>query len=203
MQAKINRFSWNYTHLLMCVNIGEFMSVKSKNVIAKTLLNLMEQYRFDEITISEVCANTSLVRKTFYNNFTSKGDVITYIVDSLIKEYMDMIMKQKQFNQREMSLLFFQFGQKNKAIISLLIKNNLFYVFQNMFNEQLPSLNILISGNMLNNLSNDDIAYIFAFNSAGVTRMLELWIKTGLKKSPKEMSDLYTVAVKDVRKIML
>lgn len=63
-------------------------------------------------------------------------------------------MEQKQFTQNEMSYLFFIFRQKNKDIILLLIKNNLFYIFQNMFKEQLPSINNLMLGSKLNNLSN-------------------------------------------------
>lgn len=174
------------------------MSTKSKDMIAESFIHLLKAYPYNEITISEICANTSLARKTFYNNFASKEEVIFHIVNKLIRKYIDMVMKEKQFTQKKMSHLFFEFGYQNKDIISLFISHDIFYLFQQKFNEHLPAINILISNNKLNSLSDEDIAYVFAFNSAGVTRMLELWIKTGLKKTTQEMSDLYTIAARNV-----
>ncbi len=167
------------------------MSKKSKELISETLIHLMEDYPFDVITISEICGNTSVVRKTFYNNFSSKEDVIAFIVEKLIAEYLEMIREDSSFTTREMSYLYFCFGEKNEKVLSMLIDNNLFYIFRNQFNDLLPSINPLVPGNKLNELSDDDLKYVFAFNSAGVTHLLEIWIKTGFKKTAREMSEIY------------
>jgi len=167
------------------------MSKKSKELISTTLLDLMGKYPFNEITISEICGNTSIVRKTFYNNFSSKEDVIAYIVEKLVVEYFEMVKEENSHTTKEMSYLYFRFGKKHKGIMSLLIENNLFYIFRNQFNELLPTLNPRVPGNLLTNLSEDDLKYVFAFNSAGVTHMLEIWIKTGFERTAREMSEIY------------
>lgn len=179
------------------------MSQKSQEIISKALLNLMETSPFDEITVSEICAHTSLVRKTFYNNFSSKEDVISYIVTNLIQQYTSMIIEQKQFTQQSMSYLFFQFGQQNKDTLLLLIKYKLFYIFQCEFKEQLPYINRMVPNNSLTDLKDDEVSYIFAFNTAGITCLLELWLKNNLNKTPEEMSTLYMTAARDYRALLV
>jgi AcrR family transcriptional regulator len=167
------------------------MSIKSKELIANTLIELMKDNPFDVITISEICGSASLVRKTFYNNFVSKEKVIEYIVEKLVAEYLNMIKEEKSFSPKEMSYLYFCFGKNNGKIMSMLIDNKLFYIFRNQFNQLLPSINILVPNNKLITMSDDDLKYVFAFHSAGVIHLLEIWIKTGFKKTAREMSDIY------------
>ncbi len=175
------------------------MSKKSKDIIAKTLIALMETNNFYEITISEVCDNTPLVRKTFYNNFSSKEDVIKYIAINLINEYFDSVKKLPSFSLKEISYSYFYFGKKNKKLISLLINNNLFYLFLGEFNGILPTINMLVPRNRLVNIPEKDLKYIYAFHSAGVNNMLKLWTKSDFEKTPEEMSELYYLLTQSVQ----
>lgn len=63
------------------------MATKSKQIIVDTFLDILRENPYEVITISEVLANTPLVRKTFYNNFSSKDDIVRYICKDLMAEY--------------------------------------------------------------------------------------------------------------------
>lgn len=167
------------------------MSKRSKDIISATLIHLMEESPFEAITISEICDHTTLVRKTFYNNFDSKEAVITYVIEKLVLDYLAMIKEVNIFTPREMSYLYFHFGKSNQKIMSMLLENNLFHLFRVEFEKCLPSINPLIPNNKYQSLSGEDLDYVFAFHTAGVIRILELWIQTGFKKSAREMSEIY------------
>ena len=55
-------------------------AIRTRNEIAGALLNLMENYPYNEITVKQIILETDLVRKTFYRNFSSKDDVLIYIM---------------------------------------------------------------------------------------------------------------------------
>jgi len=175
------------------------MSKKSKDIISNTFVDLLERYDFNKITISEICDNTSLVRKTFYNNFSTKEEVIAYVVEKLVLEYHASVNDLSVHSPLEISYLFFCFGKKNENIMTLLIKNNLFHLFRASFEKHLPTINNQIPNNKYNVLSNDDLSYVFAFHTTGVLRMLELWIENGFNKSPREMSQIYSTIISGVQ----
>ena len=167
------------------------MSTRSKDIISSTLLTLMETSSFNEITVSEICSNALLARKTFYNNFDSKEDVISYAVEKLVLEYHETLSEVNVYSPLEISYLFFCFGKKHEKFMTLLIENNLYHLFKVCFETHLPAINALVPQNKLNVLKDDQLRYVFAFHTSGVLRMLELWIEDGFTKTAREMSHIY------------
>lgn len=56
---------------------------QSKEKISKALLSIMEQYDFQEITITQISQEARLSRKTFYRLFSTKTDVLNYYFEYL------------------------------------------------------------------------------------------------------------------------
>ena len=51
-------------------------AVRSRQEISTALLKLMQEYLYAEISVKQIIMETSLARKTFYLNFSSKDDVL-------------------------------------------------------------------------------------------------------------------------------
>lgn len=168
------------------------MSKKSKELIISSFMEILEENPYDVITICEVLANTPLERKTFYNNFKNKEDIVCHICKILIEHYITVLKRTKGMTLVILTELFYQFGEENKDIFTLLHNRNLFHFFVNEFNhinqridEQKPSF--ITPDSNLYSLSPEDFAFVFAFHSAGTLSMFELWVKTGFLKSKEEM----------------
>ena len=172
------------------------MSNKSKNMIAEALMRQLGVKPFEDISVSDICANASLARKTFYNNFGSKESVVEHIADKLMSVYQKMLAEEKADSLKAMAYLYFCFGEKYKKVLCVFIENNLFYLFVKQFDKLLPSINALVFGDRINITGDDNLKYVFAFNSAGVNRLLEIWIENGQKETPKEMGDIYNSITK-------
>lgn len=167
------------------------MSKRSKDTISKAFLNLLENNNICEITISKICENTNLVRKTFYNNFKTKEEVLIYITKELINNYDSLIKQESSLTLNKAVNLFFKFGKENINILKVIINNNLFSVFLDEFNIYFSLLvkNIQLNKEILTDDMNQK--YINIFNSAGLTNLLKQWILNDFDKSEEEMTNLY------------
>ncbi|MBR2527737.1 MAG: TetR family transcriptional regulator [Blautia sp.] len=58
----------------------------SQAMIAQTLLALMQQKAYDQISVSELCRDAGISRQTFYSLFSSKENVVTFL---LRKQYYE------------------------------------------------------------------------------------------------------------------
>jgi len=167
------------------------LSINSKEIISEALFELMEGKSYESITISEICNNTSLVRKTFYNNFSSKDAVILYEIRKLAAEFNKNIVSVGETSPRESAYLFFAFAKGHRKIMNILLDNNLFHVFSAEFESFLPDSNTIISESNIMNLDPNTTSYISAFHSAGMVRMLTIWLENDCSTSVSNISDIY------------
>lgn len=173
--------------------------MESKEIFINSFLEILKENPYDVITVSEVVANTLLVRKTFYNNFSSKEDMVRYICERLMTEYMTMLTRESEFSLYGFSRTFFEFGRSNKEIFSLLLDNKLFHIFSEIFHKHMARINSIMPQSLLNALSEENVTYVFTFHAAGTLAMFELWVKAGFDKSIDEMAQIYTSIVQEVR----
>ncbi len=55
--------------------------------ITAALIELMEQYPFEEISVSQICQEAQVGRASFYRNYESKKDILKKHMDDLIREW--------------------------------------------------------------------------------------------------------------------
>lgn len=58
-----------------------------RDVIADTMLEMLETKTIDNITVSSIIKETEISSRTFYNNFQDKYDVCNYIYDRILDKY--------------------------------------------------------------------------------------------------------------------
>jgi AcrR family transcriptional regulator len=57
--------------------------------VRKSLIDLMGEQKFEDITISMLCKNAGISRKTFYMHYSSLDDVITDIGKDMYNQMSD------------------------------------------------------------------------------------------------------------------
>lgn len=67
-------------------------AVQSQCMIADALYRLMQKKEFHRITITEICEEADVGRKTFYRNFDWKEDVVDFQLSLLCAEYEKEIL---------------------------------------------------------------------------------------------------------------
>ena len=62
-------------------------ALRSQELICKAMCALMGALPFAEITVTRICQEAGVGRKTFYRNFERKEDVVELMIDYLREEY--------------------------------------------------------------------------------------------------------------------
>ena len=183
-------------------------AVRSRQEISTALLKLMQEYPYAEISVKQIIMETSLARKTFYLNFSSKDDVLESILDELIREYTEALSQTNEEKNpagtenldeaisvdttgkvdtitNPLSVIF-SFCDKNKTFLSLLHKNKMLYLLLIRLNEFLPEYSKTedMSSNpfaiLMGELEPD---YLIAFNVGAIWNVLFKWIDRGMVDS--------------------
>ena len=183
-------------------------AVRSRREISNALLKLMQEHPYAEISVKQIIMETSLARKTFYLNFSSKDDVLESILDELIREYTEALSKANEEKNpagtknldeaisvdttgkvdtitNPLSVIF-SFCDKNKDLLSLLYKNKMLYLLLIRLNAFLPEYSKTedMSSNPFVKLMGElEPDYLIAFNVGAIWNVLFKWIDRGMVDS--------------------
>ena len=62
-------------------------ALQSQNMIVDALFRLLQRKSFQQVTVTELCEEAAVGRKTFYRNFAWKEDVVDFWLDLRCAEY--------------------------------------------------------------------------------------------------------------------
>ena len=147
------------------------------------LLTLLKKKSYKDVSITELCTQANFSRKTFYDHFSTKDDLLDYLADDLALGY-------RYTDNQSGTLHYFEFWYALKDWVSVLIENNLWdYVISQSTKQLLPLLREHEWDTMLGDYVNMKDMCI-EFISAGQLRLVYLWYLEGFKKSPQELANL-------------
>ena len=67
-------------------------AIQSQHMIADALFSLMKRKPFQQITVTEICVEAAVGRKTFYRNFELREDVIDFWLDLRCEECRELLL---------------------------------------------------------------------------------------------------------------
>ena len=94
-----------------------------------SLLNLMMQQPYQNITVVDICREADIPRRTFYHYFGSKEDVLESLIETLMQQCFlegtfDIPLGREHMEQRFAKIFRFWDGENRKKLDAL-IKNGL------------------------------------------------------------------------------
>lgn len=160
-----------------------------KECIADALIQLLKTKPFDEITITQITDVAGVGRSTYYRNFTSKEDVLSYKLYILglrwlLKERLSSDMDSEEllkkyccfvYEIRDLLTLLYQNGQTNVLIYSL-------YKYLGPKEGEDKRVALRKSG--------------LVFGGFGI---LYEWLKSGMEEEPDELAQLLIEGWRELR----
>ncbi|MDO5039738.1 TetR/AcrR family transcriptional regulator [Clostridium sp.] len=166
------------------------LAIKSQNWIAKSLLKLMKYQPYKDITVTQICQEANLVRKTFYRNFDSKEDILHFIFDNLFNDFQ----RNKNFDKlspKEIIYLYYSYWIKHKDLLKLIHENNLFFLINKKYINYTESFISLLPDTKIQLLENNNLSpYFFNFIASSMSSILELWVKRDFNESVDVITNL-------------
>lgn len=151
-----------------------------KECLADALIKLLRKKPLNKISVPEIAETAQVGRTTYFRNFSSKQEAITFKLVKLWERWTNdhNIIERKNFSA-ENGLTFFEFNYSIKDLLSLFYERGLQSAVYDAF------YSIMVSQNEENVLE----CYRGLFYSYGLFGLLDGWIKRGFRETPEEMQE--------------
>lgn len=153
-----------------------------KKQLTKTLLELLQEKSFNEISIKELTETAQVSRVSFYRNYKDKESILCDYTNQKIHTWqMDYMLKNKDKSDTEdMFGSMFAHFKENKEYYILLYKQGLSHILLTTIKE--------LSGPKPEQPNIE--AYVAAFVAYGLYGWIEEWFSRGMTESADLMTQL-------------
>lgn len=143
-------------------------------MIADALVRLMARKPFAQITVTEICSEACVGRKTFYRNFELREDAIDFLLDHLVEQYRSEITELSTAQHLHHHL---EFIARHAALLILLYQNGFHETVSMKFSAFLPDTMPLWSHDSIKQ------QYRSQYIIAGIEAIVRVWIERGFQES--------------------
>ena len=143
-------------------------------MIADALFSLMKRKPFQQITVTEICDEAAVGRKTFYRNFELREDVIDFWLDLRCEECREVLLPVPTEEQLYHYCIFLK---KYMDELITLYQNGLHPIVEKKFSIFLPYTMSLWSDDPVTQ------EYRSQYIIAGIDAIIRVWVTRGFQES--------------------
>lgn len=177
-------------------------SKRTRAWLLETLLELIEEKDYADISITELTERAGIARQTFYRNYDSKDEILLSKMDEIRDEYLIKVQKNLEtkddpcwdFEVTQMIKLW----QRNETLFQALQKAGL--AFQ--AHEKLAGIFTLLHMKVQRLQRLDEKhQYLVCYLSGGVYMVLNKWFENEMNTSVELLKDLFLKAAENIDQI--
>lgn len=152
-----------------------------KECLADAFIQLLKTKPPEKITIPEISERAKVGRTTYFRNFSTKNEMLTFKLIHLWERWCDdqSLNERKRFDITNANS-FFRFNYTIKELLLLIYDRNMQAVIYDAFYKIM----------MPQHGANAADCYKSRFYSYGLFGMLDEWIKRGFYETPEEMAEI-------------
>lgn len=162
--------------------------VESMDMILSALFRLMKSDSFELISVTEICQEALVARRTFYRNFQFKEDVVSYGICKSLEE-ATYIMNTAT-SGKEANLKFFEYCDKKKKYIKLLCDNHLTDLLKSNMS-MFADIN-QFTARLFKDITTDTVlgSYFNGMVSSIVVHQLDTWTKRNMVETYQQLAEI-------------
>lgn len=153
-----------------------------KECMADSLLLLMRQKSFAQITINEIAQTAGVNRSTWFRNFKTKNDAVIFKLTRLWFRWADDHgLKDCRRYTLDNAGAFFEFCASIQDVLEVIYHAELqSIVYESFYHVMMPQYG-----------AGSAECYGARFYSYGLFGMLEEWVKRGFRETPAQLTSLF------------
>lgn len=158
-----------------------------KECLYTSLMLLMEQKEFQNITITDIAKKAGVSRMAYYRNYETKEAILEERAEKAFQEFKCMIEGEPELTERSFFRQLFQTMKENQLLFRNMIKANMEDIMRKHAIEygfDLFQMRFSIKGN------ETEIKYIMSFLVGGTMNLMKTWADNGYRESVEEMTEI-------------
>lgn len=164
------------------------IALQSKKMLTNGLLELMITNDFSTITVTQICQEANLSRRTFYRLYESKEDILSEYLVFLAEEFKSTVIEAVPKHYIEVAAIYFSFWKQHEDFLNLLKKNKMLEVINSTAREMAPAVFEMVKPNMQSNV--DVLSFALSYSLGGLNGMLIKWVEDGMRLSSDQLATI-------------
>ncbi|WP_409302353.1 TetR/AcrR family transcriptional regulator [Peribacillus sp. SCS-155] len=162
---------------------------KSQEAIKNAFVELMSEKSFDHITIQDISDRANVGRRTIYDHYTDKFDLLDKLIEEHINELRKLCESAAELSFAEGNLIWFEYFERNYSFFSTMLTSKgapafrihfLEFVIEELEDE------VDVNEGINKGLSKD---LILKFFGAAIVEIVEAWITMGITEPTKVVAE--------------
>lgn len=163
-----------------------------QQLIVEALVDLLMEKPFEEISITEITERACVARRSFYQNFSGRHEVLKAYIYALFTEFTTIHGNDVERLPIEYVEDFFTFWSKHDAFLHALQRDGMSDFLAAYSRSLLSSWsNYHIEQGFDLDLNDRETEYFSVFSTTGLFSLLDMWIAAGKKETPKQLAGLF------------
>jgi len=167
----------------------------TKDRIIEKYIDLVLRRKTADISVTEICKETGISRKTFYSYFKDRLEVVESIFIDEIEKPMRYGFEISIDPEIVTTIMYRNFKKKKDFYIIAMKEEGKNTLFEDII-IRIQEFNIPVFQNKLSD--SVDVEYLSYKFSATQAFMIKKWILGGMKESPERMAKLYYTNIVDI-----
>lgn len=165
----------------------------SAALIGRAVLDLLEQKKFDRITITDIQRTSFVGRATFYRLFDSTADVLLYLCDQTMDGVLARHRELAGKDPREICTFFIQAWIEREALLQAIVDSGHFDLLYRSFQSHAEeTARYFFPGVSISPAQAD---YAVSVLSTAMAGAFSAWLRHGRRESAEEVFELMQEAV--------
>lgn len=159
----------------------------TKKIIKESLLELLENKKIHQITVTDICRNADINRGTFYTHYKDAYDLLQSMEDELFNQILEYIEETPIEDYKDILLLkALELIEENKELCKILFCHHMESDVMDriILLANKAEIDKLISYSKVDNVFLD---YFIRYNVGGVFSVVQTWLENDLNESPEEI----------------
>jgi len=170
------------------------IALQSKKMLMSGLIRLMETYDFSMITVTQICQEAELSRRTFYRLYNTREEILNEYMSTLAEEFICMVADTAPRHYTEVAAIYFEFWTQHEIFLNLLKKNNMLEIIYRISGEIAP----VVFEKVKPDMKIDDMtrSYLLSYSLGGLNGMLIRWVEEGMELSSEQVKTILDRALR-------
>ncbi|MBK1812162.1 TetR/AcrR family transcriptional regulator [Clostridium sp. YIM B02505] len=164
-------------------------ALKYKEWIINAFMELLKEYKYNEITIKQITLQADVSRQTFYRHYKSKDEIIHEYSNKVCDEISEKLLSLEDKSIYQVTLTYFTFWRSYLDLLYLVRSSGCEHLLVEHYNEiMLKTLDILRPS--MPQYTDEEFRLIKAFLIGGFYNVKSTWMDNNLSNSPEELAKL-------------
>lgn len=167
---------------------------RTKQLIKQSLIELMHEKPFKDITVKDITERADLNRGTFYLHYVDIYDLLSKIEDETLQAIEEMMLdyrcKINMSSCYELLDELFSYIEDNRDLFEVLLHSQSEGIFLNKLQYLIKTMGLDLMNMIYKDTSRPHYCYFLSFVLNGVLGVTEQWFNNGMDMSSTEMATM-------------